>query len=199
MLRITLLALLFAAGCPASDWLIGILDFNSPKRLTLEAEPGARLRLIAGTRRIDLNHGSTIGLLAAGSDIDVFAQRTGSTSRNVQITGTNGGPAAFSIRDGLKRRRYMGTLDVAAMGGTLFLKCRVPDEVVVAIALATLAPKDGEPELRALAATVRERLASSRGRHHGFDFCDRAHCGFQSDPPREGSAHFSAARAGDPR
>jgi hypothetical protein len=141
----------------AGDWTLGITSFNNPKRLTIEAEPGTAIRLVSGTRRIVLHHGSTAGLLATGNEIDVFAQRVTSTGHHVRVTGFNGGPAKFTIRDGVHRRVYIGELEVTATGGVLRPVCRVPSEV---------APPAQQP------------------RHREFDFCDQAHCGFQSTPPR---------------
>jgi hypothetical protein len=146
-----------ACLCLAGDWTLGITSFNSPKRITVEAEPGTTLRLASGSRRIVLPHGSTAGLLASGNEIDVFARRVTSTSRQVRITGFDGGPATFSLRDGVNRRRYVGVLEVDAEAGILRLKCHIP---------AAVAPPAGQP------------------RHRGFDFCDQAHCGFSSRPGR---------------
>jgi hypothetical protein len=149
--------LLLGATSAAGEWTIGITSFNNPRRLTIEAEPGTALRLTSGTRNLVLNHGSTIGLFATGNEIDVFAQRVTSTGNTVRITGLNGEPAQFSIRNGMQRRRYTGALDVTAAGDVLRAICHVPHDI----------PRP-----------------SSERRHRGFDFCDQAHCGFVSDLPR---------------
>jgi hypothetical protein len=149
--------LLLAATCAAAEWTLGITSFNNPNRLTIEAEPGTALRLTSGTRRIVLNHGSTAGLLAIGNQIDIFAQRATSTGYSVRITAMHGGPAKFSIRNGVQRRRYTGVLDVSAIGGVLRAICRVPSDI---------APPSDKP------------------RHRGYDFCDQAHCGSSSDERR---------------
>jgi hypothetical protein len=141
----------------AGQWTLGITSFNNPKRLTIEAEPGTAIRLISGTRRIVLYHGSTAGLLASSNEIDIFAQRVSSTGHLVRVTGFDGRPAKFTIRDGVHRRVYIGELEVTATGGVLRTICRVPAEV---------APP-AQPR-----------------RHREFDFCDQAHCGFSSERAR---------------
>jgi hypothetical protein len=150
------LILLLTPLCLAGEWTLGITSFNNPKRLTIEPEPGTALRLTAGTRRIVLHHGSTAGLLASGNEIDVFAQRVRSTAYTVRITGVDGGPTKFSIRNGGLRRQYRGILEVSASAGILLPICRVPADVP---------PPSPQP------------------RHRTFDFCDQAHCGFSRSTP----------------
>jgi hypothetical protein len=152
------LAIFLMAWTAAGEWTLGITSFDNPKRLTIEAEPGTALRLTSGTRRIVLYSGSTAGLLATGDEIDVFAQRVTSTAHNVKITGFDGGPAKFTLRDGIHARgSYVGVLEVTAWGGVLRPICRVANGI---------APPAGRP------------------RHRGFDFCDQAHCGVSTQPGR---------------
>jgi hypothetical protein len=152
-MRCVLLILLLTCSA-AGEWSLGITSFNNPKRLAIEAEPGTAIRLVSGTRRIILNRGSTAGLLAMGNEIDLFAQRVTSTGANVRVAGFDGGPGKFSLRDGVKRRVYVGVLEVTASGGVLRLICRVPGNI----------PRPTGPL-----------------RHRVFDFCDQSHCGFSPD------------------
>ena len=144
-------------------WTIGLTEFDRAPRLTIEADPGTAIRIRAGTREIILRHGETAGLLAVGDEIDLFARRRTSTARAIRVDAATG-DAAFSIRSGAHRRRYRGVLEVKSAAGGLQALCRISDETAIAI-------------------IGRARLAAAAGRHNGFDFCDRVHCGFHLDPP----------------
>jgi hypothetical protein len=150
------IVILLTAQSAAAEWTIGITHFGRAQRLTIEPDPGTSVRIRAGTREIILNHDEKAGLLAVGSEIDLFAKRQTSTSRRVQVDAPSG-EAAFSLRADGQRRRYRGVLDVTAAASGLQAVCRIPDEA--------------------------GRHATDRaGRHHGFDFCDKVHCGFHLDP-----------------
>lgn len=171
-IRPLFLAALFATSCLATDISVELLSFAPCSRLTIEPQPGSTLHIVAGRRQVKLMPHQTAGLRAEGVEVDLFAQRAGSTATLVTVEG------AMILRDGVRRRRYNGRLSVAALGGKLSPVLSVSLDEAVSMSLPPNASQQSAPDARA-------RIEATPPQHGRAHFCDMAHCGlnFESRHP----------------
>jgi len=180
-----------------SDVRIGVLGLFRPHEFVLSAAAGSALVLHAGEERIVLEKSSGIDsatVRISDQDLVVTAGARVMRASTLTVNGRKSEPVDFVLAvPGKIRRHYHGTLEIRPAAGILTAVVTMDRETAVAsVVAAESLPESPVEALRAQAIAARSYLVASRGRHHGFDFCDTTHCQFLRDPPAPYSA---AARA----
>jgi stage II sporulation protein D len=191
----------FRRGAPHSavDVRIGVLTLFHPQEFTIAALPGNALVLQAAEKSIVVEPNS--GLASAdvrlsGSRIVISADGEVVYAPQLVAAGRNGETADFVLEiPGKMARRYHGTLEINSNGTNLVVVVSMDRELAVASVVAAESEADTPLEaLKAQAIATRSYLASSRGRHLDFDFCDTTHCQFLRElPPPDSNAALATA------
>jgi len=186
-----------AGDSSVPDVQIGVLGLFHPTQFSLSATAGCALVVHAGEERIVLEKSSGIDSATVRiSDRDVVVTAGARVVRAAKLTvnGRKSEPVDFVLAIPEKiRRRYHGTLEIRTSAGSLTAIVTMDSETAVASVVAAESTLETPLEaLKAQAVAARSYLVASRGRHHGFDFCDTTHCQFLRNPPPPNSA---AARA----
>lgn len=170
------LLFLFAAYLQAADLRIGVLSLFRPERVTVRSTQV--LQIQAGPRLVTLAPGQVAGMLAAGPEIDLFAQQLQSSAPKVTVTGRGGAPVAFDLKiEGKIDRKFVGRLEVTSIGSRLEPIVLVDIESAVSAIVAAEMPKDAPMEaLKAMAVLARSFYVAGGRRHGAYDFCDTTHC-----------------------
>jgi len=115
--------------------------------------------------------------------------------RIVFASGTESAPFVLVV-PGKLRRRYQGSLSIAAKDNELFAVVEMDLETAVASIVAAEVPASTLFEaLKAQAVVTRSFLVASHARHTGSAFCDTTHCQFLRSPPPPDSAASRATRS----
>jgi stage II sporulation protein D len=188
-----------SAPLSAADVRIGVLTLFHTQEFTVVALPGNALVLQAAEKPIVLEPSS--GLASAdvrlsGSKIVISADSRVVSAPHLAAAGRNREAVDFVLKiPGKIARRYQGTLEIRADGANLLAVVSMDRELAVASIVAAESEADTPPEaLKAQAIATRSYLASGRGRHLDFDFCDTTHCQFLRELPLpESNAALAAA------
>jgi stage II sporulation protein D len=179
---------------------IGVLGLFHAKEMHLSATASQVLLVTAGEQTLILGkssspdsatiHASAGGILLAGGGRTIRASRA-------IVAGRDGKSADFVLSiPGRISRHYRGTLEITPSESHLVAIVTMDREVAVASVVAAESDPDAPAEaLKAQAVATRSYLASGRGRHLEFDFCDTTHCQFLRQPPAMDSAAARAAEA----
>jgi peptidoglycan hydrolase-like amidase len=187
-------------GSPDTNVRIGVLGlFHSP-RLTVSATQGHALVVHAGDERIVLERSSgvhTASVELSGSGITLQSGTRTVYASALTVTGRKNETVDFMLAvPGKISRHYCGTLEIHSSAGHLLAVVTMDRETAVASIVAAETTTETPFEaLKAQAVATRSYLASSRGRHHEFDFCDTTHCQFLRDPPAPGTPVAQAVEA----
>ncbi len=186
-------ALLLALPASSATLRIGVLSLFRPIELTVKPAQGTVARIDAGGQTFYLESWQAAGLRVWKDSVDCFVQRRTVPSEKVRVSARDGGPAEFLLGiPGKIDRRFRGILTVDVEAGVLRAVVEVDRELAVASAVAAeSAPGTGIEALKAQAVVARSYYLATRGRHHGYDFCDTTHCQFVREPA--GGAALQAA------
>lgn len=179
---------------------IGVLGIFHPQELTLRADPGSELIVVAGGQQLFLQSRSACNsitvrrsdkmLVIDGCGKMFHVERLLAMDRNQKA-------ADFVLAiPGKLARRYEGVLEIKAVGGELVPVVCMDLELAVASAVqAETNPGTPTEALKAQAVASRSYLSANLGRHKNFDFCDLTHCQALREPPGANSPASQAAVA----
>jgi peptidoglycan hydrolase-like amidase len=195
-----LLALCAVPGAFAQTVKIGVLGLYHPREITLSAAKEEAIVVTAGETVIVLDPGAhtriaRIQVAADGLLLEFGGQLV--HANEILAGGRNTRSASFllGIPGGITRK-YQGTLDIKAIGGTVVPIVTMDLETAVASVVAAETASDTSQEaLKAQAVAARSYFVAGKGRHHDFDFCDLAHCQILREPPSLESPGSVAALA----
>lgn len=189
-----------ANGPQSAEVRIGVLGLFHAKQFRVTATAEQALLVRAGADQIILE--SSSGLSSVNADISSVgvAMAAGPHNfhgRSVSISARSGAAADFVLAiPGKVSRRYSGKLEIMPSEGGLSGIITMDREAAVAsVVAAESLPGTPIEALKAQAVAARSYLASGRGRHRDFDFCDTTHCQFLREPPAPNSAVASAVKA----
>jgi|GEM_PF-327778 len=179
---------------------VGVLGLFHPRQLTVTAPEGQALVVHAGEEHIVLEHSSgvhTANVRLSGTEIVLQSGARTVRAFALTVAGRENEAADFVLAvPGKIARHYRGTLEIRGEVGHLVAVVAMDRETAVASIVAAENTADTPLEaLKAQAVATRSYLASSRGRHRDFDFCDTTHCQFLRDPPAPATAVAQAAEA----
>ncbi len=178
---------------------IGVMTLFNPQTFAIVAPSGGAVVLRAERELIALE--SSSGLDAAevrvsGTEIVISAGNRIVRASSLLAASRNGEPVAFVLKiPGKITRLYHGTLEIKSNSVNLVAIVTMKSEVAVASIVAAESDPDTPAEaLKAQAIATRSYLASSRGRHLDYDFCDTTHCQFLRElPSPESNAALATA------
>lgn len=189
-----------AGDSSVADVRVGVLGLFHPHEFVLSAAAGSALVVHVGEERIVLEKSSGVDSAAiriSDHDLVVTAGARFMRAPTLTVNGRKNEPVDFVLAVPEKiRRHYHGTLEIRLSAGILTAIVIMDRETAVAsVVAAESMPESPVEALKAQAVATRSYLVASRGRHHGFDFCDTTHCQFLRDPPPPDSAAAKATAA----
>jgi len=194
LLLLALAAPLAVAGGGGPDTVrVSVFGLFRPVELSVQALPGAVLRVTAGESETAVEGSTRLLLRLTGGVVEASAGRRRVTAPAVRVFAQPRPEFVLSV-PGRLTRRFHGTLEVTASADALAAIVAMSLETAVASALAAELPASFPAEaLKAQAVATRSYYrAQRRGRHAGFDFCDTTHCQHLRAPP---AAEHPATRA----
>lgn len=189
----------------AQDVRIGVFGLFRPQHITLKAAPEQALMIQAdivqaGKKSFVLERSSgtdTVEMTVSGDDLTLHIGNQSLRISELQASSRSNRVTDFVLAiPGKITRHYHGVLEVTAVAGVLVPVVRMDLETAVAsVVQAESAPDTPLEALKAQAVATRSYFIASRGRHHGFDFCDTTHCQFLREPSPSESAASRATLA----
>ena len=161
-----------------------VLGLLRPVQLLVSAHSTHRIRLTSPALSRTLEAGQMLGVVADDTP--------------VTLTGTDGGPAQFTLTiGGTLSRSYFGTLRILRSGSMLIPIVIMDGETAVRSIIAAELPAAAAhfEAMAAQAIVARSFLIAAGKRHHAYDFCDTTHCQFLRSPAPTGSLAGRAAQA----
>jgi stage II sporulation protein D len=193
-------ALLLAASAQGQQVHIGVLSLFHPRELEISAPQGAALLLLAGQKSLVIERSSgasSAQIRISSGEIGIIAGTQRLRGATVLVTSRDLRTADFQLAiPGKISRHYRGSLEIRIDSGALSAVVTMDLETAVASVVGSESTADTPLEaLKAQAVATRSYFVASRGRHHGFNFCDTTHCQFLRAPPAPGSAAAQATEA----